>query len=247
VIVGGKGGIGKAIACALAAAGADIAVASRSAAAGSAAGLELHGVRCMTVQVDIRSADSVSRCYTTVADAFGKVDILVNSAGACHNHFVCGHSDESWQEVIDTNLNGVYRTIKICLPGMIERKWGRIINIASDIALVGVPEYAAYCASKAAVVSLTRCVALEAASYGVSCNAISPGWVDTELARRAIAEAAASQGREMTDYIENVKHNSPQKRMITPEEIAALSLFLCREEARGITMQDITVSGGALW
>ncbi len=248
MVTGGTAGIGKAIALAFASAGADVAIGSRSAAASPCkAELGAQGVRCLAINLDVRSPDSVQAFYTAVVSDFGQIDILVNSAGVCHNQVLCGHPDEIWHEVIDVNLNGVYRTTKLCLPGMIARKWGRIINIASDIASLGAPEYAAYCASKAAVVGLTRCAALEGAPHGVSCNAISPGWVETNMTKRAIRIAAAREGGSMADYIEKIKQKNPQKRMIKPEEIAELAVFLCRDEARGITMQDVTVSGGALW
>src|SRR5205823_163223 len=132
-----------------ASAGADVAIGSRSAAASPCkAEIEAQGVRCLAINVDARSMDSVQEFCAAVVKAFGQIDILVNSAGVCHHQVLCGHPDEIWSESIDVNLNGVYRTTKLCLPGMIARKWGRIINIGSDIALVGVPEYAAYCASK---------------------------------------------------------------------------------------------------
>jgi 3-hydroxybutyrate dehydrogenase len=246
IVTGGTSGIGKAIALAFASAGADVAVGSRSAAISPCkAEIEAQGVRCLAINVDVRSMDSVQEFCTAVVKGFGHIDILVNSAGVCHYQVLCGHLDEIWSESIDVNLNGVYRTTTLCLPGMIARKWGRIINIASDIALVGMAEYAAYCASKAALVVLTRCAALEGAPHGVSCNTISPGWVDTDMAKRAIA--SAKEMGSMAEYIEKIRQNGPQSRMINPKEIAALTVFLCRDEARGITMQDVTVSGAALW
>ena len=117
---------------------------------------------------------------------------------------MCGHPDELWHQVIDINLNGVYRTIKLCLPGMIDRKWGRIINIASTAASVGSPTNAAYCASKAAVVGLTHCVALEGAPHGVTCNAISPGWVETDLGKNWMRQLAETEGKCLAEiYGEN--------------------------------------------
>ncbi|PHX55238.1 hypothetical protein CP500_011915 [Tychonema bourrellyi FEM_GT703] len=160
---------------------------------------------------------------------------------------MCGHSDELWHQVINVNLNGVYRTIKLCLPEMIDRQWGRIINIASTAASVGSPTNAAYCASKAAVVGLTRCVALEGAPHGVTCNSISPGWVETNFAKNWMRQLAETEDKGLAEYMEEIKQTNPQKRMIQPEEIGELAVFLCRDEALGITMQDITVSAGSLW
>ncbi|MBD2185569.1 SDR family oxidoreductase [Planktothrix sp. FACHB-1355] len=244
IVTGGTSGIGRAIAIAIAEAGADVAVGSRSAATSSCkAEIEAKGVKALAVNLDVSSTDSVQAFYDSVVKTFGKVDILVNSAGTIVSQTMCNHSDELWQETMEVNLNGVYRTIKVCLPGMIERRWGRIINIAS-ISSVADSSYVAYCASKAAVVGLSRCVAREGAAHGVSCNTISPGFVETPGSKTFLAEVAKNQGRSLAEYIEEFKQNNPQKRVIQPEEIAALALFLCRDEAFGITMQDITLSAG---
>jgi len=131
---------------------------------------------------------------------------------------------------------------------MIEQKWGRVINIASTAAAVGAPTSAVYCASKAAVVGLTRCVALEGAEHGVTCNSISPGWTNTNFGRDWMGDIAEKQEqRKGEEYIADVKADNPQNRLIQPEEIAATALFLCQEKARGMTMQDLTVSAGSVW
>jgi NAD(P)-dependent dehydrogenase (short-subunit alcohol dehydrogenase family) len=132
---------------------------------------------------------------------------------------------------------------------MIERRWGRIVNIASTSASVGAKDNAAYAASKSGVLGLTRCVALEGAPHGVSCNAISPGFVDTGMMWKALGSMVAAEGRQRTpeQYIAEVKANYPQKRIIDPSEIGALAAYLCRDEAFGITGEDITLSAGALW
>lgn len=248
LVTGGASGMGRAMALAFAEAGADVAIASRSALTSPCkAEIEARGVRAVAMNVDVTSANSVLAFYEAVVKTFGKVDILANSAGIGAEQTMSGHPDEVWDQVINVNLNGVYRTIKLCLPGMISRKWGRIINIASTSAEVGSPTNAAYCASKAAVVGLTRCVALEGAPYGVTCNAISPGWVETNLGKSWMTEIAQTSNIPVSEYIEQIKQGNPQKRMIQPEEIGSLAAFLCRDEALGITMQNITVSAGSLW
>ncbi|MEC4813193.1 MAG: SDR family oxidoreductase [Scytonema sp. PMC 1069.18] len=248
MVTGGATGIGRAMALAFAEAGSDVAIGSRTALTSPCKDeIEARGVKALAMNLDVTSVDSVQAFYKTVVKSFGKVDILANSAGIFAELTISGHSDEVWQQVIDVNLNGVYRTIKLCLPGMIERKWGRIINIASTAAEVGSPTNAAYCASKAAVVALSRCVALEGAPHGVTCNAISPGWVETNLAKSAMTEIAANSGRTLFEYIQETKEANPQKRIIQPEEIGELAVFLCREQALGMTMQNITVSAGSLW
>jgi len=248
IVTGGSSGIGKAIASALAEAGANIAIGSRSAATSLCqAQIEARGVKALAMQLNVTSTNSVQAFVDAVITAFGQVDILVNSAGIMPEQTISGHSDELWHDTIDINLNGTYRAIKFCLPQMIERKWGRIINIASTAATVGSAGWGAYCASKAGVVGLSRCVALEGAPYGVSCNTISPSWVETDLAKNYFTQAAQTEGVSLADYFEEVKQANPQKRMIQPEEIGELAVFLCREQAVGITMQDITVSAGAFW
>jgi NAD(P)-dependent dehydrogenase (short-subunit alcohol dehydrogenase family) len=190
----------------------------------------------------------VQAFYDATVQAFGQVDILANAAGITAEQTICGHSNTLWQKIMDVNVNGVYRTIKLCLPGMMQHQWGRIINIASTAASVGAPTSAAYCASKAAVVGLTRCVALEGAANGVTCNAISPGWVETQFGKKWMGHIAQTvEGQSAEKYIQTTKLSNPQQRMIQPEEIGALAAFLCREEAFGITMQDLTISAGSLW
>lgn len=247
-MTGGATGIGCAAALALSKAGAAVAVASRSASRRTSQDeKEVAKSRMLAIDVDVTSSESVQRAYETIVDRFGGVDILINSAGIMPDHLIADHPDELWDETLAVNLTGVYRTLKVCLPAMIERKWGRIINIASTAASVSAPGFAAYSASKAGVVGLTRCAALEGAAHGVSCNAISPGWVETQMAIAAIGRYAESEGEDFDAYLEAIKQSNPQKRMIQAEEIASLVLYLCRDDAVGMTMQDLVFSAGSLW
>ena len=154
-----------------------------------------------------------------------------------------------WDKIIDTNLTGAFRMIRDPLPGMIARKRGRIINIGSTAATVGWKDNPAYCASKAGHLGLTRCVALEGAAHGVTCAMISPTWVETELMRRNVAQVVAREGKGRTveQAMAEIAQGNPQQRLIQPQEIAALALFLCGDAARGITMENIQITGGALW
>ena len=265
MVTGGASGMGRAMALALAEAGAEVAIGSLLAGGASvgrelvylpgqqelddtAREIEAHGVRALALDLDVTSMDSVQAFHDATVKAFGKVDILANAAGITAEQTISGHPDELWNKVIEVNLNGTYRTIKLCLPGMIERKWGRIINIASTAASVGAETSGAYCASKAGVVGLTRCVALEGAKHGVTCNAISPTWVETRFGTSWMTDIAERQeGRSGEAYIADAKAANPQGRLIQPGEIGALAAFLCRDEALGITMQDLTVSAGSLW
>jgi NAD(P)-dependent dehydrogenase (short-subunit alcohol dehydrogenase family) len=267
MVTGGASGMGRAMALAFAEAGADVAIGSlltkhqsqkadgelvylpgEEELQNTKKDIEALGVKAIAVDLDVCSVESVQAFYDATIQAFGKVDILANAAGITAEQSVCDHPEQLWLKVMDVNANGPFRTTKLVLPGMIERKWGRIINIASTAASVGAPTSAAYCASKAAVLGLTRCVALEGAEFGVSCNSISPGWVETSFGTSWMTHIAeTAEGRSGKEYIDETKATNPQKRMLQPREIGALAAFLCREEALGITAQDLTVSAGSLW
>lgn len=267
MVTGGASGMGRAMAMAFADAGADVAIGSLLAdkAATKTGGevvfmpgqdqldavkaeLEAQGVKVLAMGLDVTSNESVAAFHDATVTALGPADILANAAGITAEQTISGHPDPLWHKVIDVNLNGTYRAIKQALPGMIERKWGRIINIASTAASVGAVTSGAYCASKAGVVGLTKCVALEGAPHGVTCNAISPTWVDTQFGRDWMGGIAEDQeNRKGAEYIADVEAANPQGRLIQPSEVGALALFLCRDEALGMTMQDLTLSAGSLW
>jgi 3-hydroxybutyrate dehydrogenase len=265
-VTGGATGMGRAIALALAEAGADVAVGSLPAggilpAAAYAArpdasvfadvrrAIEEKGVRSLAAALDVREDRSVDEFHRAAVSTFGPIDILVNAAGVSAQEAMVEHDDQTWASVIDINLNGAYRTIKRCFASMAEKGWGRIINIASTAAVVGYPRHSAYCASKAALLGLTRCVALEGAGSGISANAINPGSVGTEMMRlgslRRIAQGG--QGTTVEENFALVAAAMPQKRLIPAEEVAALAVHLCRDQAFGITGEALTISGGALW
>jgi 3-hydroxybutyrate dehydrogenase len=267
-ITGGATGMGHAAALVLATAGAAVAIGSlmETARVEVVAGqsvyllgeeememarrkIEACGVRALAFGLDVSSNESVDKSFDATCSAFGKVDILINAAGATSRHFMVNHPDALWDRILDVNLTGAYRTTKRCFGPMIERGWGRIVNIASTAANVGAPAHGAYCASKAGLLGLTRCVALEGAAHGVSCNAINPGYVPTQQNSIGMMQQMRIDGVEMSleDYRRHVAETIPQKRWIDPSEIGAIIAFLCREEAFGITGQDITVAGGSSW
>lgn len=266
LVTGGLTGQGLAIAEALAREGANVAVGSfigeaagrladsaayppDSEIARVSAALGIHGTRIHSGHLDVRDAASVDAFVAEAGARCGPIDILVNAAGTTAEHPVCGHSDALWQKIIDTNLTGAFRMTRALLPGMIDRSWGRIVNIGSTAATVGWRDNPAYCASKAGLLGLTRCVALEGAPHGVTCVMISPTWVETELMRRNVAQVVAREGkgRSLAEAMAEIAGQNPQQRLIQPSEIAALAVFLCGEGAKGITMENIQVTGGALW
>ncbi len=267
LVTGGASGMGRAMALAFAAAGADVAIGSLLAPArertvggelvhlpgeealeATAAEIEAHGVTVLATELDVTDRHSVEALFGLTAAELGPVDVLANAAGITAEQTIVGHPDELWHKVIDVNLTGTYRCIKAALPGMIERGWGRIVNIASTAASVGAATSGAYCASKAGVVGLTRAVALEGAPHGVTCNAISPTWVNTDFGRAWMGDIAEHQERRTgAEYAADVRAANPQGRLIDPSEVGALAAFLCRDEAAGITMEDLKVTAGSLW
>ncbi|MDE0309809.1 MAG: SDR family NAD(P)-dependent oxidoreductase [Acidiferrobacterales bacterium] len=255
VVTGGCSGIGLASARSLAQCGARVAIGSRI---GNRDQREVDAIRdsfsvygqdVFLGHVDVCDSDSVATFVSAVRQRFDRVDILVNSAGIAVQHAVAGHPDAPWNQVIETNLTGAFRMTRTVVAEMIERGWGRIINIGSTAATVGCEDNAAYCASKAGLLGLTRCVALEGAPHGVSCVMISPTWVETKMMRDDTELMAQREGagRSSSDVIADIIADNPQNRMIQPEEIAATVIFLCREEAFGMSMDNIQVTGGALW
>jgi 3-hydroxybutyrate dehydrogenase len=266
-VTGGVSGMGRACAVALATAGADIAIGSllyeddntvlpgqilylptSSELSDARTELERLGIDVYAASLDLRSDESVNNFFAEVVEAFGKVDILVNAAGTWGDHSMVGHPDEFWHRMIDVNLNGPYRTIKRVLPGMLERRWGRIVNIGSTAATEGERHNAAYCAAKHGLLGLTRCVALESAPYGVTCNVVSPGHVDTTASRISARHLVEQGTAESLDHAVAL-HAAEliQNRLIEPGEIAATVAFLCSEDARSFTMENLRQSGGMLW
>ncbi len=267
LITGGASGMGRAMALEFAKAGAKVAIGSllsnrketkadgelvnmpgREEMDRTAKEIEAVGAEALAVELDVTTTESCESFYNKAVERFGKIDILANAAGITAEHGVVGHSEGLWLKVMDVNANGPFRMSRLCLPGMIERKWGRIITISSTAGNVGAPMSPAYCASKAAVLGLTRAMALEGAEHGVTANAICPGWVETDFGRDWISDIAEKQmNMKGEELIAQEASNNPQKRLIKPEEIGAVAAFLCSGGAYGINGQDITVSGGSLW
>jgi NAD(P)-dependent dehydrogenase (short-subunit alcohol dehydrogenase family) len=249
-ITGGGRGIGRAIAYSFARAGASIAVAARTQAEIEKVASEVagqFGISSLAVECDICNSASVTHAFEQVRAKFGRgPDIVVNNAGIAESELFVRSDEDMWERHLNTNLGGTFRCTHAALPGMIERGWGRIINVASIAGKTGAPYVSAYAASKHGVLGLTRSLALEVATQGITVNAICPGYVDTDMTSGAIEKIVAKTGKSAGDALETIKRMSPQNRLITAEEVAALALLLASEDGRGINGQAINVDGGTV-
>lgn len=248
LVTGGGRGIGRAIALALAREGADVAVAARTAGelAAVAGDVEALGRRALAVPCDVAERAQVDAAVRRVAEALGPVQVLVNSAGVAESARVLDTDDALWERHLRVNLTGAFFACRAALPGMLAAGWGRIINVASTAARQGYPYVAAYVASKHGLLGLTRALAVEVVGQGVTVNAICPGYVASELTWVSARRIQARTGRAYEDVVRSLAAFSPQKRLIEPEEVAALAVLLASDEARGVTAQAWHVDGGAV-
>ena len=239
VVIGGTSGIGRAIAHGLAEAGADVVPTSRrpEQVDATAKEIEQRGRKSLRVASDVADRKSLEQLLHKSVSAFGKVDILVNSAGKTKRTPSIDVSESEWNDIMETNLTGVLRACQIFGRHMIERKYGRIINIASLSSFVALYEVAAYAASKAAVASLTKSLAIEWAPYGVCVNSIAPGVFRTPLNEKLLDETA--RGKEFLA-------RTPMRRFGKVDELAGAAVFLASEAASFVTGEVLCVDGGFL-
>jgi NAD(P)-dependent dehydrogenase (short-subunit alcohol dehydrogenase family) len=248
LVTGAGKGIGEAIAVTLAGEGIRVAVAARTQTdlERVAASIREKGGEAIPVVCDVTNPDSVAAAVEEVKRSLGPLTVLVNNAGAAESHKFLGHDDALWQRMIDLNLNSVYYVTKAVAPMMVEAKWGRIINVASIASKVGGKYVAAYTAAKHGVLGLTRALAVEFVSYNITVNAICPGYVDTPLTDKAIANITNRTKMSEADARAALEKVSPQNRLVTPAEVAHVALMLVGGDARGITGQAINVDGGTV-
>jgi len=250
LITGGGRGIGRAIALSFADAGAQIVIAARTVSQVESVSHEIMNQfhsRTLAVTCDVSNVKSVEAMFAEAAEFFGRgPDILVNNAGIAESAPISKTDDELWDRHLAINLSGSFYCTRAALPQMAERGWGRIINIASIAGKTGAPYIAAYSASKHGLLGLTRSTALEMAAKGITANAICPGYVDTEMTTRGVENITRRTGRSADEAMEAIRKMSPQNRLVTSEEVAALALLLASEEGGAINGQAINVDGGSV-
>lgn len=249
LVTGSTSGIGLGIATAMAAAGADVVLnglgQARDIDALTTSLADKYGVRVRFEGADMSKPERIRAMIDSATSELGGVDILVNNAGIQHTAPVDEFPDDRWDAIIAINLSAAFHAIKAVLPGMRQRGWGRIINIASAHGLVASAQKAGYVAAKHGIVGLTKVVGIEAANTGVTCNAICPGWVLTPLVQKQIDAKAAREALSGDAASASIlAEKQPMLRFTTPEQLAELALFLCSDGAATITGTAVPMDGG---
>jgi 3-oxoacyl-[acyl-carrier protein] reductase len=236
LVTGASRGIGRAVAVALAADGHRVGVCFGSDAAAGAETCEAiasTGGEALPIQVDVSRTESVDAAFAQVEEAWGKVEVLVSNAGINRDGLLMRMGDEQWSEVLRTNLDGAFHVVRRAAPGMVRARWGRIVLVGSVVAFSGSPGQANYGAAKAGLIGLTRSVARELGSRGITVNLVAPGPITT-----AMTDALADERRvQMTGQV-------PLGRFGTPEEVAAVVAFLCSDAAGYVSGAVLPVDGG---
>lgn len=202
------------------------------------------GDNSQVVSADVTDPDNLKNAFAKAEAGFNGIEILVNCAGMAPTAPFHRIAFDDWQRTMDVNVNGVFHCTQLALAGMRQAGWGRIVNIASVASLRGFPYVAGYCASKHAVLGMTRALALEVATQGITVNAVCPGYVDTDIVRDAIAGIVAKTGRTEAEAMQHFTESNPQERLIEAAEVATAVSWLCSDGAASVTGQAIAIDGG---
>ncbi len=242
LVTGGGSGLGAAITHRLAEAGASVIVSGRRKE--PLEEMAAKSDRISGIVADMTDEASVRRLFERIGEDFGDLDIVVANAGTAESAPFHRTGMELWKKMLDVNLTGVFLTFQNALPGLMKRKQGRLIAVASTAGLKGYPYVSAYSAAKHGVVGLTRSLALELAETGITVNAVCPGFTLTPMLERSIETIMRKTGKGRDEAMAALAGANPQKRFVRPEEVAETVLFLCGPNAAAITGQAISISGG---
>ena len=248
IITGGAKGIGQAVALKLTEYGAKVVLTDTDEEnlQKTAKLIKDAGSEVMTYRMDVSKKAECEASVNAAVENFGTLDILVNSAGIIRAGLLVDMPEDDWKKVIDVNLNGTFFMGQAAMKVMIPKKYGRIINIASQAGKLGEAGAGPYCASKAGIVRLTEVQGLELAEHGVTANGLSPGYIDTQMMRDVFDDRAPVMGMSVAEYEAMLMKTVPMGRMAKPEEVAELIAFLASDKAAYITGVTYTIAGGKL-